>query len=392
MRPQNILILMSNTGGGHRASAEALRAGFTLCYGDLVQVEIIDLLMDHLPRPLRWLPHTYPFLIQDAAWLWRLLWQTSHHPITIRRLSRIVARWGEQEVTNVFASYDPDLIISVHPLVQEFSQRALRRMRPRIPYVTVVTDLATAHPLWFHPNVDACYVASKEAYQRARRAGLRSEQLYLYGLPIRPVFAHPKLPQIALRQQLNLHPVLPTVLVASGGEGIGPLREIAVQLDAYLATNDGPLGQIVIVCGRNRPLREQLTAMSWQTPVQVCGFVENMDEWMAACDCIVTKAGPGTIAEALSSGLPMILSGFIPGQEEGNVPYVLDNHVGVYLETPTTIAQTVAKWFGEGRCELAQMQSHARNLGKPQATMEIVESIGALLPLKDPVNGFMGTN
>jgi len=100
---------------------------------------------------------------------------------------------------------------------------------------------------------------------------------------------------------------------------------------------------------------------------------------MAACDCIVTKAGPGTIAEALSSGMPIILSGFIPGQEEGNIPYVLDNRVGVFKETPQAIAQTVRQWFMDEDSSFEQMKFAARALGRPQATLQIVESIGELL-------------
>ncbi len=383
MARQRILILMSNTGGGHRASAEALRAGFAEIYGPKVQVDVIDLLMEHLPWPLNWLPHTYTFLIQDTAWLWKLLWQTSRHPITIRRLSMIVARWGEAEVVKVFEEYQPDLIISVHPLVQEFSLRALRRMRQRIPFVTVVTDLATAHPLWFHPAIDACYVASKEAYQRARRAGLYPEQLRLYGLPIHPNFSQPLSSRTALRAELGMSEALPAVLVTSGGEGVGPIQEIAEQLDRELLCNDQICGQMVIVCGRNRKLQQQLLARSWSVPVLVHGFVGNMHEWMAACDCIVTKAGPGTIAEALSSGLPIILNGFIPGQEEGNVPYVLENHVGVYHQTPAAIAKTIRRWLCEEPADFEQYQVTAQSLGRPQATRKIVESIGELLRLHE---------
>lgn len=381
MRPQRILILMSNTGGGHRASAEALKAGFQARFGDQVRVEIIDLLMDHLPWPLNWLPHTYTFLIQDTAWLWKVLWQTSRHPVTIRRLAMIVARWGEPQVTQVFTTYRPDLIISVHPLVQEFSLRALQRLRRSIPFVTVVTDLATAHPLWFHPAVDACYVASKEAYQRARRVGLDAEQLHLYGLPIRPVFAEPADARLALRARLGMEPLLPAVLIVSGGEGVGPIQQIAEQIAASLKEGEQRLGQIVIVCGRNERLRQRLAAQTWPIAVQIHGFVNNMHELMAACDCIVTKAGPGTIAEALSSSLPIILSGFIPGQEEGNIPYVLDNKVGVYEETPLAIAQTIRHWFHEGSADFAQMKTRAGSLGRPQATFQIVESISELLPV-----------
>jgi 1,2-diacylglycerol 3-beta-galactosyltransferase len=107
-----------------------------------------------------------------------------------------------------------------------------------------------------------------------------------------------------------------------------------------------------------------------------------MPEWMAACDCIVTKAGPGTIAEALISGLPIILSGFIPGQEEGNVPYVVDNGIGAYIVEPAAIAAMVARWFGPERANLQAMSDRARSMGHPQATFDIVNSIVGVLEAK----------
>ena len=85
----------------------------------------------------------------------------------------------------------------------------------------------------------------------------------------------------------------------------------------------GTDAQLVVICGRNERLRQALqrSATDWPIPVQVCGFVDNMQEWMAASDCVISKAGPGTIAEALICGLPILVSGFIPGQEAGNVSY-----------------------------------------------------------------------
>ena len=100
---------------------------------------------------------------------------------------------------------------------------------------------------------------------------------------------------------------------------------------------------------------------------------------MAACDCLITKAGPGTIAEALIRGLPIVLSGYIPGQEEGNVPFVIDNGVGAYSEDPVQIAAIIGWWFGSGQDDLRRMSETARSMGNPQSTFEIVRDIAMLL-------------
>ena len=62
--------------------------------------------------------------------------------------------------------------------------------------------------------------------------------------------------------------------------------------------------------------------------VQGLGFVTQMAEYMVAADVLVTKAGPGTISEAAALSLPVMLTSFLPGQEEGNIDFVVDNGFG----------------------------------------------------------------
>ena len=73
---------------------------------------------------------------------------------------------------------------------------------------------------------------------------------------------------------------------------------------------------LVVICGHNIQTGNALRARKWPDSVRVVvkGFCENIDEYMAASDCLVTKAGPGTIAEAMIQGLPCVLSSFLPGQ------------------------------------------------------------------------------
>jgi 1,2-diacylglycerol 3-beta-galactosyltransferase len=113
--------------------------------------------------------------------------------------------------------------------------------------------------------------------------------------------------------------------------------------------------------------------------MQVQGFVTNMSEWMAACDCIITKAGPGTIAEAMIRGLPMLLFDFIAGQEVGNVSFVVENGAGTYCEEPKDIAKIIADWFGSKADELREMAANARKLAQPDAVFKIVHDLDDLV-------------
>jgi 1,2-diacylglycerol 3-beta-galactosyltransferase len=104
-----------------------------------------------------------------------------------------------------------------------------------------------------------------------------------------------------------------------------------------------------------------------------------MWDWMGACDCIVTKAGPGTIAEALARALPILLFDYIPGQEEGNVSYVVRHGIGAYIDKPQQIADAVVAWFGHDRELLDHMTEQTHRLARPRASYEIVEAIASMV-------------
>mmetsp|Transcript_9268 Transcript_9268/g.42056 ORF Transcript_9268/g.42056 Transcript_9268/m.42056 type:complete len:258 (+) Transcript_9268:939-1712(+) len=241
----------------------------------------------------------------------------------------------------------------------------------RVPFATVVTDLTRCHRTWFHKQVDRCFVATQLVAAQAMKYGLISSQISCRGLPIRPAFNLPSKPKREIRQQLGMDSAASTVMLIGGGEGMGKLEEIAKALAQMLQ----PSHQIIVICGRNKKLADALSSRAWPLRVIVKGFVNNMSEYMTACDCIITKAGPGTIAEALICGRPILLNGYIPCQEEGNVSYVLDNGVGAYSEDPSEIANVVARWFDTASLDLQTMSAKAKLLGRPQATFDIVREL-----------------
>ncbi|EKX30755.1 hypothetical protein GUITHDRAFT_149692, partial [Guillardia theta CCMP2712] len=168
-------------------------------------------------------------------------------------------------------------------------------------------------------DVDKCCVPGDAIAKIAERKGVDPSKIKKHGLPVRQGFwdAGSKRGHNAkIRASLGLKQV-PTVLVVGGGDGVGGLQKIAEAVGDQLKDVKENV-QVVVICGKNEAVKKALSSRFWPTNVDVIinGFVSNMDEWMIAADCIVTKAGPGTIAEASIVGLPTMLSGFLPGQEE----------------------------------------------------------------------------
>jgi 1,2-diacylglycerol 3-beta-galactosyltransferase len=373
MRQKRVVFLMSDTGGGHRAAANAIQAAMELRYpGDYV-FELVDVCRQHTPFPFDHMPEIYPPLINYAGRSWGF----GYDFVNTRRRGRMfmaLIKWLWRYGTRrLVLEYPADVYVSAHALFSRPVMGAFHRAGPyRPPFVTVITDLVTTHAFWYERDVERCLVPTQAAYNRGRKFGLNPAQLRVTGLPIHPQFVDGLLDKGEARRKLGLRLDLPTALLIGGADGMGPVREIARALNARRL----PM-QLVVIAGRNQALKRHLDAIDWNQPTRVYSFVDNMPEFMAAADLLVTKAGPSTICEACIAGLPMVISSFVPGQEEGNVRYVVENDAGVYAPNPTRVADAVAEWLAQGPEQLALRAHNARALGRPSAAWDVAEEIHA---------------
>jgi 1,2-diacylglycerol 3-beta-galactosyltransferase len=367
---KRILFLISDTGGGHRASAQAIVEAIHFLHPARYELIIEDLWKNHTPRPFCKLPNTYRWITGPGLPLWKLLWATLAQPTLQHRILADIGFWVRADIIAYYRAHRPDLIVSIHPLLNQIGLDCLHAARLDIPFVTVVTDLITFHPTWIDPRVTRCLVPTEAARQRALALGMAPEKLAVYGQPVSLKFAQPVADKAVLRQTLGLHGTRPTVLLVGGGEGGGHLFAIARAI-----AQQAPQTQLLIVTGRNATLQAELAAIRWEIPTQIYGFVDNMPALMHAADLLVTKAGPGTISEALIAGLPMILADFIPGQETGNVQFVEENGVGRYVPDAEAIADLVQEWCTPGLPALATMARNAASLARPRAALLIAEDL-----------------
>ncbi len=379
---RKILILFSDTGGGHRAAAEAIRDAVKSRYGDCYEVVLEDGIVNAAVPPFNLIPKLYLPVTTYSPWGWGFLFHSTNSRWGRTAIGFLAWLLASRGLSRIIREVNPDLVLTVHPLLTRVPRNIWKKLKPCAPFITVVTDLFDAHATWFSTRPDLTIVPTEGAKQRAIRWGLPSDGIRVVGLPVSLKFASARQPAVngdrealaALRTRLGLRPDLFTILIVGGGEGMGRIEETA----RVLAGAGLPI-QLAVIAGRNQKLRQRLEALSWPIPVRVTGFVTNMPDWMRASDLVVTKAGPGTIMETLAAGRPLLLSGYLPGQEEGNVTFVEQAGVGVYRRTPQAVAEQVREWLSPGNHALAEMKARARAEARPDAALEVAALLDELI-------------
>jgi len=371
---KRILFLMSDTGGGHRAAAQAIEEAIHHLHPHSYETFIEDIWKYHTPWPVNKLPNSYPWLTGPGQPLWKLMWfGTAHisaHKLVVPTISPVL----EYKVTRYLNAVQPDLVVSVHPFMNHLGLKWLKKIKLDVPFVTVVTDMVSIHPLWICPRATCCLVPTETAGNFAVKFGMPPEKVEVCGQPVRLKFMMMPADKTAVRQQLGLDMYRRTILIMGGGEGFGPVFDIARTLAQWV-----PQAQLLVVAGRNKSLKEKLESVDWEIPTHIYGFVDNMPELMRASDILITKAGPGTISEAFIAGLPPLISGYIPGQEKGNVTYVQKHQAGAYAETPQEIAKLVLSWMDPQNSTLQEMAQNAARLAKPEASLTIANRVCSLI-------------
>ena len=318
-----------------------------------MEYEILDVWTPTNIYPYKHLVKSYKHLSAHPR-QWKLLYYISNTKWYEKLVDVHSHITCHKKIETYIEDTNPDIVISVHPTMNFVPERAVRNIATKqgryIPFFTVVTDFGSAHCTWFQKNVDMIYVASQRILKLAKRRGsLKDDKIVMSGLPIREDFAiqaekmgdrttqHGKTYRNEMKLNLGLNPNKKMILLMGGGEGVGSLSQIAGALRTQLR-NQGVDATICVVCGRNEKLKNELNSKDWDAEeaksnkkkrrrrknkkevaqasdskvgdVEVIGlgFITNMADYMVAADVLVSKAGPGTIAEAAALGLPVMIT------------------------------------------------------------------------------------
>jgi 1,2-diacylglycerol 3-beta-galactosyltransferase len=359
----SVLLLTADTGGGHRAATEALREELAHRYGEQVTSVVCDPITGpRAPRLAASLARLYGPLIRYAPWLWGLIFHGTNVGPMRRMMTTLITRALRRPLGRAVERHDPDVIVVLHPLLVAPAIAARRGHRARV--VTVVTDLGHPHGSWWHPDADHVVVPPRA---RTGTGASRPDtgRGHPFGLPVRRQFTEPGLhpERDEARRRLGLDANRFVVMVSGGAEGARGTEHWARALATGPADVD-----VVVVCGRNVRLRQRLARL---TPPEgrrfiVAGFVDDMAAHMSAVDLLVTKAGPGIIAEAAVLGLPLLVAGHLPGQEAGNREHVVRAGAGIAVDSTRDLIAAVGRLHTDPIL-LRGLREGAQRAGRPHA-------------------------
>ena len=382
-RIPKILIISSDTGGGHRSAAAAIVAGVqkfldSESYAIRVvrAVEESHHLADKLVRLYNWL------LRNRQQWMKYYYWIINRiRPDTRQFFHKRCVGY----VRGLFERWCPHIVVSVHPLTQHMFGRVLKdlNLADRVPLVSVVTD--PCYGFWRGWACDAVtlyLVAGEDARRQLIDYGVAPERIKISGMPVHPKFAYPgEEAAQAARRALGLDPEKFTVFVNAGWIGGGNIPQIFRELV------HGELDvQAIFLAGKNEDLRvaAESIAVNAPFPVKVIGYSDEVEKLMSAANVMISKLGGLTTFEALACRVPIIadvITDPMP-QEAGTAKLIAQRGAGVLLNRASDVVNEVRRMM-EDEVHYSRMRAATANLALPNSTRYIVEEIAALIPQPD---------
>ncbi|MBA2528014.1 MAG: hypothetical protein H0V18_19865 [Pyrinomonadaceae bacterium] len=379
-RAPKILIISSDTGGGHRSAAAAIVAGVQKFFeGESYAVRVVRA-VEESHAVTEKLVRLYNWLLRNRQhWMKYLYWCVNRFRPETRQFfhKRCVGY-----VVELFERWCPHVVVSVHPLTQHLLARVLRELKlaDRIPLVSVVTDPYYGFWRgWACDDVTLYLVATEGAREQLIDYGIAPDRIKISGMPVHPKFAYPgEAAAQAARRALDLDSEKFTVFVNAGWEGGGNVPQIFRELIR------GKLDvQAIFLAGRNEELKLEAESLASSAffPVKVIGYSEHVEQLMGAANVMISKLGGLTTFEAFACRLPIIADAITPPmpQEAGAASWIVKRGAGVLLERATDIVPVIKRMV-EDTAHYSALRAATVGLAIPNATRCIVEEIVALIP------------
>ncbi|WP_028563097.1 UDP-N-acetylglucosamine--LPS N-acetylglucosamine transferase [Paenibacillus pinihumi] len=332
MRKKRVLLLSEGFGSGHTQAAYALASGLReLC--PAVQTRVIELGKFLNPVVGPWITSAYRKTVSKQPKLVGMMYRTQYHKSLNRFTQLALHRVFYTQTSQVISQLKPDLIVCTHPLPSAVVSR-LKRLGLDVPLYTLITDY-DAHGTWSSPEVNKYLVSTGLVKKKLMAHGISNSRIEVTGIPVHPNF-WTTYDKSELQRQFDLLP-LPTVLIMGGGWGLLSRNTLFEYMTRWRDSI-----QIIFCVGTNQKARESMLANEkFRHPnIKVLGFTNEISKLMDVSDLLITKPGGMTCTEGLSKGIPMLFYEPIPGQEDENCEYFIQNGFGEMFQK-----DTVERWF-----------------------------------------------
>ena len=372
-----VLIVSTRAGTGHVKAAEALEKAFRQHYRDFV-VKRIDLL-DYCAFAARQLyGGAYGWIAKNCPAFYGYLYSGSKSVQSTHDLRMWFDRLNAASFFRLLAAFRPDAVVSTHFIPANLTAEYQQRRRHDLRVFLSLTDYEV-HPFWVvaHGHIEGYSVAHQQMKHELARLGVPCDSILDAGIPIDPVFMQGK-DRRELRRAYGLKETSPVILLMAGWN----FRVSAVErMIDHLGMVDGEF-QLVVLAGRNRELYERVKAKQLRERriASVFEFIDFVENLMRLSDILISKPGGITTAESLAAGLPMIVVDPIPGQEEANSDYILENGAGLKARSLESLVFKINHLVADP-ARLAYIRENIRKIARPDAAFSIADAVARSLSL-----------
>ncbi len=366
----NVLILSITAGQGHHSAAKSIsdalkNAGASVKIVDVykqIDKNLCDAVNKGYLLSTKYTPKAYRTIYE--------LIDKKEAPATKYSLQSVMGILLGIRFEKFIEDYKPDVIVCTHVFAAQIINELKRRGHlSDVPAIGIVTDY-TIHPFWEDVTyIEYIEIASELLTQRANMKGIKTERLCPFGIPVQEKFSH-RLSRSEACEKIGISPDKPTILVMAGSMGYGNMPKLISDIHNFNKDY-----QILAVCGNNTKLFKKLSASGYSSNVKIFGFTSEVDVLMDASDCIVTKPGGLTTSEALAKQLPMIFFNPIPGQEERNLEFFMNNGVALSVTKTFTVDEALYYLFSENGNRLELIKKQLSSIAKPNAAKTLADFI-----------------
>jgi len=368
IKHKRVLLMYISQVSGHRQGAVAIAKSLKSLDPD---VEVLSINGFGYTYPLmeKIINTAYMGVIKRAPKIWEYLYDNPKVIKFSEKWKKSIHKSSHKKLQPLIDEFKPDVVVCTQafPCGMVADYKIAHQLPLKV--IGVLTDYAP-HLYWLHEGVDYYVVPSQEAQDRYVKEGIAKESIKVFGIPIRMKFAQ-QTGRDVVAKKLGLDLNIPTVLIMGGGQGLGPMKEAVKSLVRI----ERPL-QMIVICGTNVKLVNWIKKIQRKTTKHIVyyDYASNVDELMEVATLIVSKPGGMTTSECLAKGLPMVIVDPIPGQEERNSQFLVNQGIAIRVDDKRHIGHEIDILLNNPQ-KLAAMKEAALKNGKPMAAEDIARLI-----------------